>query len=884
MTEKKRKSELSGEDEPSSKRPSSTIIGISRSISACQRCRVKKIRCDQHFPKCSKCVKAGVECIGLDPATGREVPRSYICHLEDRISILENKLKESGINPETLKLEQSSIDKENIENQMQPPKIEQKETKTDPDNASLTVYQETSSSISFAKLMATALKVTKKSAATTPDPSISLKFEKVLPAILPPKQTAIEFIKIFFAQANSQTPILHREEFLEKYFVPIYGNLDQGVSLASNYTAINYSVFQNDTIREEDTWFYNYKLQFQNLLKNNTDANYISNNIKPPRQFHRPLFFMNMVFAISSSVHHLQYPTTISESFQTAAKRYTDSVYSSHDLLESLQGILLMALYSTMRPAVPQVWYVLGTALRVCVDLNLHNELSSTRQIVNPFTKDKRRRLFWCTYSMDRQICFYLNRPVGIPDESIDTPFPSELDDALIVPGDNSAGDYSNNISGMPSYKSISLSFFKIRQIQSEVQKILYENREVPRAYKNLNDWRKDIEKKLRLWKNNCPKTPRKMNCDFNLVFFTLNYNHTLLILHGLSPKHYKLSQNDFVIVSESSKELISCYSQLHETKSINYTWAAVHNLFMAGTSYLYTIYNSEEIRGRNSIYEVKKISSECLNVLGSLIDRCDAAFDCRDIFENLTMVVIKLKYNETVHGFSTTSLNEKFSKIDNGNLNSNVTRLVENLNEHNKHIIIPEKSLNPFDHSFKTNNQSLHEESQYAVQKIIETHNNERLRNQSPATFEWITDNNQENMHGLDNGPQYDLNLFFNELENLSPISSNSRRNSIPGGNNKFNFNSNVQSLQDTPLSNDSNMSALSSPVLLRNQTNQNEDKGVSNSASIYPKDGRKVYELIQQMPTESIWDQFFTASASNGTMGLNYGPFVKEETGDQL
>lgn len=48
----------------------------------------------------------------------------------------------------------------------------------------------------------------------------------------------------------------------------------------------------------------------------------------------------------------------------------------------------------------------------------------------------KRRRIFWCTYSIDRQICFYLDRPFGIPDESINTPYPSNLDDSKIIPRD----------------------------------------------------------------------------------------------------------------------------------------------------------------------------------------------------------------------------------------------------------------------------------------------------------------------------------------------------------------------------------------------------------------------------------------------------------------
>ncbi|CUM67380.1 uncharacterized protein PRCAT00005074001 [Priceomyces carsonii] len=62
-------------------------------LSACDRCRRRKIKCDQRFPKCSKCESANVECYALDSLTGRKIARSYIFHLEYKIGILENIMK-----------------------------------------------------------------------------------------------------------------------------------------------------------------------------------------------------------------------------------------------------------------------------------------------------------------------------------------------------------------------------------------------------------------------------------------------------------------------------------------------------------------------------------------------------------------------------------------------------------------------------------------------------------------------------------------------------------------------------------------------------------------------------------------------------------------------
>ncbi|EGV65307.1 hypothetical protein CANTEDRAFT_103057, partial [Yamadazyma tenuis ATCC 10573] len=660
------KRENEHEDSPTESkipRVSSPSLSLSRPISACQRCRKKKIKCDQNFPKCSKCDKANVECIGLDPATGREVPRSYVTHLEDRIAALEMKLKESGVDPQvvhdlaastentTSKSSISDKDQEEIQDQREQGVL-MNQVKFNSINAKDNRSEATHHSISFAKLMSTAVKFKKRCSNVSSTPEIELdpttsnvvSSEEILPALLPPKKTAQEFVRVFFAQSNSQCPVLHREEFLQTCFLPIYGRLDTNITLASNYTAINMSGLEDDPYYRDEslTWLAQYKqalnerMSYYKANNQKVDTSTLSNEISVPLKFHKPLFFLNIVFAIASSTHHLQYPTNISDSLRLAALKYIDQVYTSSDQLEVLQGLLLTALYSIMRPAVPGCWYLVGSALRLCVDLGLHSESINQTLKIDSFTLDKRRRLFWCTYSLDRQISFYLSRPDGIPDEYITTRFPSELDDALIVPHDVKVQDYSDKTSSSSSYKTISISMFRVRQIQSQVQRMLFGNSDLPRQFNTLSEWKQNISKQLKSWKSTCPKTRRKMNCDFNLDFFGLNYNHTLLILHGLSPKNFKLNKKDFSKVSECAKELINIYTQLLTNKCINYTWAAVLNLFMAGTSYLYSIYNSEVVRSQNSLFEVKKITQECITVLNTLIDRCDAASTCKNTFEML--------------------------------------------------------------------------------------------------------------------------------------------------------------------------------------------------------------------------------------------------------
>ncbi|RLV85980.1 Pyrimidine pathway regulatory protein 1 [Meyerozyma sp. JA9] len=813
-----------------------------RPAAACLRCRSKKVKCDQRYPRCSRCEKVNAECVGVDPATGREVPRSYVVHLEEKIRFLESQL--SGSSGEIAPMKQEFSPPVDVSGDQISPHSAQSEASA-------------SEPIPFAKLMSTALNFKSeksKSWSQTPpqstqmDPSSSLKHENVAPALLPPKRTAEEFLKIFFAQSNAQLPILHREEFISKYFVPIYGDLSPRISLASNYSAMNLPA---NTIREEDTWFYKYKIEFKKLIDARYDPATIERLLVAPEQYHKALFFLNIVFAVSSSVHHLQYPSTISDSFKVAASRYVDPVYCSADQLETLQGILLLALFATMRPAKPGIWYVLGTALRLCVDLELHCESPRALSNYNAFIRDKRRRLFWCTYSIDRQVCLYLNRPVGISDDSIETPFPSELDDALIVNDANSPADFSNpgtQSESAPSYKSVSIAFFKIRQIQSQVQRILGEKKaELPLRFSSLDSWRAEMNRQLQEWRNSLPQTQRKMNCDFNINFFHLNYFHTLIRIHGLSSKRFQLTADDYEILSDASKELINAYSSLYANKSINYTWAAVHNMFMAGTSYLYAVYNSNDTRNTNSVFEVKKITQECITILHSLIDRCVTAWSCIETLKLLSAVVLKIRYNETVYAnmsrMAIPSTQQIAKSQPAGYVNSNLQHLIAALIEHeNINSSVP---------------QELDQHQTHTVQQAKP----ESIDQVTP--FEWISESNLEGLAAEEDPNSLDIKQFLNQLESASDVSSISGRESLPG----------YKPFDGTPVSNQTNDSYNSSPA----NGLQSPQTGRGVQQAVQSRDAKRTFEMMNKVTADSIWDEFFTSQTVGG-FGINEGLIVEE------
>ncbi|KAG0664321.1 Fungal specific transcription factor [Monosporozyma unispora] len=518
-----------------------------------------------------------------------------------------------------------------------------------------------SSGISFAKLVFTAANFSPDSIYNELDVDIERREKKLTqyklaettkdfdPIWLPPRHKAEEMIIKYFTDTNSQLPILHREFFLKKYFEPIYGSWNTEISLTSDHTVINTNFeLPNDAYITPDSrkdkemnlkrpWFDTLTelYSFQKRL-----------DISVPAKFKIPLFFLNAIFAIGHATQVLKSDIKKLVTFKRRALQYRSALFNSTDKLEVLSGSLLIVLYSLMRPNTPGLWYVLGSVLRLTVDLGLHDE--KLNQNYNAFQREIRRRLFWCTYSLDRQICSYFGRPFGIPEESITTRFPSLLDDSKIVTTPTTTDDYSDNISFTASSKIIATAMYKVRRIQGNIVKVLYAPRaELPKQYSTLNDWKEAVLAELDHWyKEEVPKSFDSMNCKFNTFFFDLNYHYSKTILFGLSPKCPALSERAFNIVKDSTKGTIDVFDGLCSTKKLSYTWVATHNMFMTGMTYLYVIYYySGDKMNNDSDNEVVAYTGKVLNVLKNLIGTCEAAKNCYKTYKMLCAAVIKLRF-----------------------------------------------------------------------------------------------------------------------------------------------------------------------------------------------------------------------------------------------
>jgi hypothetical protein len=389
-------------------------------------------------------------------------------------------------------------------------------------------------------------------------------------APFPDRQLGEKLVHLYFEHANPQIPVLHRGEFMalferaysvehrsrtsrELYMLNIVFAIGAGIIFGSSDPEPA-SAAQSEFQRDSNTY--------------HSKRAKLSSQQQQPEEYH------------ASAIVHL-------ESFlgsPTAADR-PDGFGGG---LEELQAVLLLAGFALLRPVAPGLWYIVGVAVRLGVDLGLHYEdgsgvdaskefesipsmgqdvtmgatssnLPQSRSIDpkeigrREWVRDLRRRLWWCVYTFDRLVSTCVGRPFGITDQVITTEFPSILDDEYIT----KSGFLEPPSPNTPSYKHVSHHYFRLRLLQSEILQVLqhqqaqaarrsgansrneFMHTSLPSPFlvsfdNNFRLWRKDIDRRLWEWKQSAP-FQRDTGVDFKVHFLELNYWQAVIMLYRQS-------------------------------------------------------------------------------------------------------------------------------------------------------------------------------------------------------------------------------------------------------------------------------------------------------------------------------------------------------------
>lgn len=391
----------------------------------------------------------------------------------------------------------------------------------------------------------------------------------ITPAPFPTRALAQRLVNRYFEYANPQIPILHIGEF-DGVLDRIYGTGDKKLNNSSNEGAYGGSPKEKYMVNIVCAIGAGIFLKGPDEL---SDAEESEDEMKDEGGYGSPKVKTETGNRRKGQTHYEP------EQYHAAAVLHLETFLSqSKGGLEELQAVLLLAGYALLRPVSPGLWYIVGVALRLAVDLGLHYEDSDAKEVKKDgkegrreWSRELRRRLWWCVYSLDRLVSTCVGRPFGIADEVISTKFPSILGDQYIHP--NKGITPPSPGKELPSYKLIAHHYFRLRLLQSEILQVLQQqshsfsftssnatanpcvnpplptsplrqNEDYPahhpyhlqtpylRGFKTVQCWHKDIDRRLKEWMDSSPKTKDETGVSFSLEFLELNYWQTKIMLY----------------------------------------------------------------------------------------------------------------------------------------------------------------------------------------------------------------------------------------------------------------------------------------------------------------------------------------------------------------
>jgi hypothetical protein len=214
-------------------------------------------------------------------------------------------------------------------------------------------------------------------------------------------------------------------------------------------------------------------------------------------------FIVRMVIAISLQKMDTQY-AGLADSYYLAALKYLEASIKPMNL-KTLQCFALIAGYSLLTPTRTAVYYIVGLAVRLTQALGLNEEKTITRgaggSIADPLEIDMRRRLFWCILTMDFGLSHSLGRPsqYATREAHIDVGWYELCDDQYIT---------KEGIKQAPQAslkKWISIHFFKMRLLQLEIRRKLYQKKR-PDPKDDQDPWFHQMEAKMIAWRDTSPE------------------------------------------------------------------------------------------------------------------------------------------------------------------------------------------------------------------------------------------------------------------------------------------------------------------------------------------------------------------------------------------
>jgi len=422
---------------------------VRRRVLACARCRKRKLACDFKVPDCSRCLTAGVKCVGFDSSTASTLSyRSIADHLEAHIARLEGARSPSS----SRRFGQLSPAASHASEAQPVQHVEEKCAFADSlVNQAMEDITPPFLGVSKARpILQCVVKGTQLPSRKGPVGSTDLDENHPRSIINPP---TISLFRDLIADENGAKILF--ENYLERVITqyPIYHRTDVTTAFNSIYPQ-KPSKSGDDSVRNQ--------------------------------------YIVCMIMAISLSTHARKNVVKANQqAFQLVrcAMQWIPKVATND--IAGLQAILLLTQYIFLNPSMADLWLLTGLISQSVIDLGLHQELPNDEKI-SEYDRDMRRRLFWCAWEMEVGVCSIFLYPTSLPIKDIQVQFPLEIDDTAIT-------QHGTVPEGRVS-KFTQRIICSFRLIEAEFVSIMWHKEPIPTQFDSVESWSQDCIERMHQW------------------------------------------------------------------------------------------------------------------------------------------------------------------------------------------------------------------------------------------------------------------------------------------------------------------------------------------------------------------------------------------------
>ncbi|WQF84199.1 hypothetical protein CDEST_09213 [Colletotrichum destructivum] len=562
------------------------LSSYTRTGQACDRCKVRKIRCDALPEGCSHCINQNLDCYVTDRVTGRTERRGYLQELErekmdmlSHVRELEKLLENNGIevkpynwSPYGASYPPPGVTYDHMGNPIEDPAEKDAWTKV----GSLWVKN-----------------YAYKPAASRSFPRSTLESRPVhnhlgvgsdsapLSSI---KGTQLSILGTTIDVTSFDAPDIDEPAPDTKVSQPLYNkslqsflqscmniNPHVAIELPSRSDAFTYS-----------EWYFLMIWPFLPVLHKPTFLDILTRMYDEPN--FEPsvpdLVMVHMVFAtiyFQYGVRNWEQQETRSQLNDLSNKHYHFALSKMFDLASSqsvaaVQAMAMICAHSRSFPKPGCGSMIVNFAFHRAIDLNMHRAMKVPGDTTN-LENEIRKRTWWTILLVYVTLNGRLGRPMPITVEEYDVDFPEPIADEALTP------DGVDPSVTTPCTYHVGLAGFKILPLFMEMYSNIYSVRRDPKNYVDVVN---SLEEQLRLWKDNLPESlqinPGQTEHEGRMYalyiqMYALEFRLCLRHPSVAMTSDRKMLLENARICEETAAHMLNAVKSLVKLKSLDTTW-----------------------------------------------------------------------------------------------------------------------------------------------------------------------------------------------------------------------------------------------------------------------------------------------------------------------